>query len=247
MRRRLSLGRSSRPAALVAAFTLGLIVLGALLWFRPYLTRKTPTSVSEVVGPAALNAASQFAIPPDEQACMVSVAVEPNSLAAQFQLTLPKRPPGGDAQVEVVFSAPGYSSVGHLAVPYPGGLVSAPMRPPSHPLLATACLMNRGSEPFQLAASTEARTITRSPTTVSGAGVVGDVALTLIDTRPSSILGRLGTIFAHASNLTERLIPVWLIWVLAVLVALLAPGGIVLAIYLAIEEDERGAAGASPY
>ena len=241
MPRRLLSGRSPGFARLATALALAVILFGAVVWLRPYLTRRQ-TSVSEVPAPAALTAGSQFAVLPAQQACMTSVAVEPNSLAAELQLNLAKASPRGGQPVELVLSAPGYRSASHLSGGYPDGIVSLPTTPPPRSLLATACLINRGNTTVLLAASTEARTISRSATTVAGTPVVGDFALTLLDSRRSSLLERLGTVFGHASNLTDHLIPVWLIWILAALVAFGMPIGVLAAFYGALREDEAPAA-----
>lgn len=241
MRRRVPPVGRPRLAALATALAAVAILFGALVWFRPYLTRKQE-SVSAVPAPSALTALTQFDLPPGQQACMASVTVEPNSLAAQFELHPAKAGPQGGPPVALVLSAPGYRSVSRLAGGYPGGLATIAVTPPRHSLLATACFVDRGTTAVLLSGSAEARTISRSsPTTVAGTAVFGDVALTFLDTRPSSLLGRLGTIFGHASNLTDHLIPVWLIWILAVLVLCGVPLGILAAFYTALREDEAAA------
>ncbi len=233
-----------RLAVLATALAAVAILLGALVWFRPYLTQKQ-VSVSAVPAPSALTTLTQFDLAPGEQACMESVTVEPNSLAAQFDLHPAKPGPQGGPAVELVLSATGYRSVSQLAGGYPGGLATIPMTPPRHSLLATACFADRGDTAVLLNGSAEARTISRSPTLVAGSSVVGDIALTFLDTHPSSLLERAGTIFGHASNLTDHLVPVWLIWILAALVLCGVPLGILAAFYTALREDEAQS-GSSP-
>ncbi len=231
-----------RPAALATALAAAVVLVGALVWFRPFLTQKQ-VSVSTAPAPSALTVLTQFDLAPGQQACMASVAVEPNSLAAEFELHPAKAGPQGGPPVALVLSATGYRSVSQLAAGYPGGLATIPMTPPRHSLLATVCFVDRGDTAVLLSGSSEARTISRSPTTVAGSSVVGDIALTFLDTHPSSLLERAGTIFGHASNLTDHLIPVWLIWILAVLVLCGVPLGILAAFYGALREDEAAAAG----
>lgn len=230
-----------RRALLASAIAAAVIVLGALVWFLPYLTKKQ-TSVSSVPAPNALTATNPYQLAPGQQACMTSVAVEPNSLAAQFELHPAKPSPQGGPPVALVLSATGYRSVSQLAGGYPGGLATVAMTPPHHSLLASACFVDRGDTDVVLLGSAEARTVSRSGTSIAGVSVVGDVALTFLDTRPSSLLEQAGTIFAHASNLTDHLIPVWLIWILAVLVAFGVPLGILGAFYTALRADEAAAA-----
>jgi hypothetical protein len=233
-----SVPRAAVPVTVLAAAA---ILLGALLWFRPYVTKKQ-VAVSAVPAPNALTVTTPYQLAPGEQACMTAVAVEPNSLAAQFELHPAKPSPQGGPPVALVLSAPGYRSVSQLAGGYPGGLATLPMTPPRHSLLATACFVDRGDTDVVLLGSSEPRTVSRSATSVGGISVVGDVALTLFDTHPSSLLSQAGTIFGHASDLTDHLIPVWLIWILAVLVLFGVPVGILAAFYTALREDEAAAA-----
>jgi hypothetical protein len=237
MRRRARGARRPEFALLAAALALLVMFVGALVYYGPFLTRKQ-TSVSQVPAPNALNARSQFAVPPGQQACMTSVAVEPSSRSAQFEVSLAKPSRHGGPPIDLVLSAPGYRSVGHLAGGYPGGVVSVPVTPPPRSLLAEACFIDRGNTPAVLAGSVEARSISRSGTTVAGTSVVGDIALTFLEGRPRSLLGSLGTVFGHASNLTDHLIPVWLIWVIALLGALGVPLCVLGALYIALREDQ---------
>lgn len=242
MRRRLPPLGVPRLAVLATVLIAAGVLLGALLWFRPYLTKKQ-ASVSAVPAPNALTAINPYPLAPGQQVCMTSVAVEPNSLAAQFQLHPAKPGPQGGPPVTMVLSAPGYRSVSQLAGGYPGGLATVSMTPPRHSLLGTACFIDRGNTGVVLLGSAEARTVSRSATSIAGVSVVGDVSLTLLDTRPGSLLEQAGTIFGHASNLTDHLIPVWLVWILAVLVLCGVPLGIIAAFYTALREDEAPAPG----
>ncbi len=217
------------------------MLIGALLWFRPYLTHKQVFD-SAVPTPTPLTVANQYELAPGEQACMTAISVEPNSRVAQFQLHSVKSSPQGGPTVELELVGTGYRSVSRLPGGYPGGLATVPITPPRHSIIGNACFTNRGSSSVLLLGSAEARTITGSATTVGGTAVVGDISLSFIDTRPHSLLGHAGTIFAHASNLTDHLLPVWLIWILAVLVGFGVPLGILAALYLALREDEAAGA-----
>ncbi len=231
-----------RPAVLATALAALAMLIGALLWFRPYLTHKQLFD-SAVPTPTPLTAANQYVLAPGEQACMTAISVEPNSRVAQFQLHSVKSSAQGGPPVELeLVGVGGYRSVSTLAGGYPGGLATIPITPPRHSIIGNACFTNRGSASVSLLGSAEARTITNSATTVGGTAVVGDISLSFLDTRPHSLLGHAGTIFEHASNLTDDLIPVWLIWILAVLVGFGVPLGILAAFYLALREDEAAGA-----
>jgi hypothetical protein len=237
--------RTAHPgrAALATALAGVLILTGSLVWFMPYLTRKQQP-VAGVPDPAALLAVSEFAVPAHQQACMSAVTVEPDSRLAAFQLRPAKATPGGGPPVELVLSAPGYRGVVEVPGGYPGGGVELPLSPaPRSAVIAEACFLNRGSTVVLLDGTTETRTVSRSATLVNGRPVPGDIALTLLQGSPQSLLDRIGEAFGHASNLTDRLIPVWLIWVLALLVAFGVPISMLGAFYLALQEDELTSAG----
>jgi hypothetical protein len=222
---------------LATALAVAAIALGALLWFKPYLTR-SQTFRSSVPAPIALSATSPFPVAAGQRACMSSVTVEPTSQAAQFWVQPAKRRSHRGPPLELLLEGAGYRSASHLSGGYRAGIVTMSVTPPPRSLSVTACFLNEGPETAVLMGSVEARTISRSATTIAGVSVVGDISLMFLEGHPSSLLDRLGTVFAHASNLTDRLIPVWLIWVLAVFVALGVPCGISVAFYRALREDE---------
>jgi hypothetical protein len=227
-----------------ALLATGLIVVGALVWFRPYLTGKRP-AVAEVPTPPALFSLGTFTVPAKGSACMNAITITPQSEVAEFGLRpLPTARKGGPP-VDLVLSAPGYHYV--LAVPggYPGGSIALPITPPKRAEIGTACFVNKGSMAVVLPGSTEARTIARSGTSVNGSSVVGDIALSFSQRQKRALADRLGEVFAHASNLTDHLVPTWLIWVLAVLVAFGVPAAVVFALYVALREGEEPATGAS--
>jgi hypothetical protein len=221
---------------LAAALAAALILAGGLLRVKPYLTNDAQP-IADIPTPTALTAITEFAVPPGGQACMSTVALTPNGDLAQFGFQPVKPTPRFAPAVELVLSAPGYRAAARVPSADVGGEVTLPIAPPRNAVIGTACFVNRGSKPAQLNGTTEPRTVARSATLVDGTSVVGDIALTFLASRPRSLLDSLGEIFGHASNLTDRLVPVWLIWILAVLVAFGVPIGMVASLYLALQED----------
>jgi hypothetical protein len=229
-------GVAGAAGALLAA----LLLFGALTWFGPFLARRQQPVV-EAPTPPALFTVSEFAVTAGHRACMDSVAVDPSSRLAEFGLRPATPGPQGGPPVELVVTAPGYRGVGYLPGGYPAGAVKLPLNPPSRPLIASVCFLNRGASTVLLDGTVEPRTIARSATRIDGTPVVGDIALTLLGSGQRSLLDRLGEVFTHASDLTDRLIPVWMIWMLAVLVAFGVPIATVAAFYVALREDETAA------
>lgn len=223
--------------AVVAAFATVLLLAGVLVWFLPALTRKQQP-VAGVPTPPALFALGEFGMPPHGQACMSSVTITPEVGLVYFHLR-PQRPtPAGGPPVEVILSGAGYRATVHVPGGYPGGSVTLPVTPPRRTLIGSACFLNRGHSTVLLDGTAEARTIARSATVIDGRPVGGDIALTFLSARQSTVLHRLGTIFAHASNLTDGLVPVWLVWAIAILAAAGIPIAAIAAFSLALLADE---------
>jgi hypothetical protein len=216
------------------------MLCAGLHWFRPYLAGDRQV-ISSVPDPEPVFALSEFPIAPHQQACLNSVTVDPNSRIAEFHLRLAEPSRSGGPPVELVLSAPGYRGVVEVPGGYAGGTVSLPMKPPARSLIGSACFINRGRTTVLFDGTTEARSLSRSSMVIAGKPVVGDIALTFLDGSPRSLLDGLGEVFGHASTLTDRFVPVWLIWLLAVIVALGVPLGVLAAFYLALRQDEVAA------
>jgi hypothetical protein len=231
-----------RPELTAVAIGSVLILAGALLWFEPYLTG-AQRSLAEIPSPPAFRAIGAFVVPPGQQACMASVAITPTSRVAQFQVHPARGTVQGGPPVELVLSGSGYETRARA----PGGYTKAStvllmIVAPGRALIGKACFLNRGMTSVLLNGTTEPRTVSRSATRIGGRPVAGDIALAFLDNRQRSLLDRLGEIFGHASNLTDRLVPVWLIWILAVLVAFGVPAGTMAAFYVALREDDAAPA-----
>ncbi len=242
-----SLGERRYPLA-VCVFAVVLLLLAGLLWFRPYITeRRRP--IASVPTPPALFALAEFAVAPGSQVCMSPITFEPDMGFAEFDLR-PLKPGRADGPpVEVVLSGPGYRAVAHVPGGYPGGSVALPVTAPPRTESGTVCMFDRGRTTVLFDGTNEPRTAAaRTGTLIGGRSVVGDIALTFLVAKPSSPLDDLGRTFSHASNLTDRLVPVWLIWVVTVLCALGVPLGVLAALYLSLRPQpaapRRGSAAA---
>lgn len=220
------------------ALALVLIGVGGLTLLRPHF-RGGRHLVAGVPTSPAFFAITKFRVPPHGQACMHSVTIDANSDLAEFDLYPAKPTKLGGPPVDLVLRAAGYHAVVKLPGGYPGGGALLPIiPPPSQAAIGTACFVNLGTATVALNGTTEARTISRSTMTLDGRRVSGDIALLFIDDRDRPLLDEINDTFGHASNLTDGLMPVPLIWVIAVLVLLAVPLGIVAAFYLALTEDQ---------
>jgi hypothetical protein len=221
-------------AALVAAIV---IALGLLTLFASYLTHKEKPIVG-TPAPRALFSASLFTLHPHGRACMSSTTLPPNGRVLQLELGELPSSVSGNPPLDVLLSAPGYRARAHVPGEQSEGPVEVPVRPPRRYVIGSICVVNRGDESAALAGSTEPRSISRSKLTINGKPREGDIALTFLNDRSESRLSRLGDAFDHASNLTDHLIPVWLIWTLAISALLVVPIGTVALFHRALREDE---------
>jgi len=236
------LRRLGRPTLATALAGL-LLLAGGLVWFVPYLLRKQ-VWLAGVPDPPALFQVTEFPLAPHGEACLKDVTIDANARLARLALR-PKPPNKLGPPVDLILRAGAYRGVMHVPGNYGGGLAELPVEPPpGRAAVGTACVVNVGSKPVLLDGTNETRTLSRSTTILEGKPVPGDIALTFIDNRPRRLIRKLGEVFAHASNLTDGLVPVWSIWILAVLVGVGVPAGVLGAFYRALREDE--ASGALP-
>lgn len=223
-----------RPA-LATALGAALILAGVLVWFLPYVTAARE-SVAEIPAPPGLRKVSELALAPGRQACMASVAIPEHSRLARFRVGLP--PGQAGPPVELILRGSGYESRTRLPPTYMAGRATLLIVAPRQAVVGTACFVNRGSHAVLLDGTSEPRTTSRSATRLNGRLIPGDIALEFLDNHRPSLLDRTGEMFDHASNLTDHLVPAWLIWAIAVIVALGVPAATLAAFCLALREDE---------
>jgi hypothetical protein len=230
--------RDSSGAARNAALVLAAVaVVGLLALFASYLLHKE-RPVAGTPAPRALFTATHFTIPARGSACMSSLTLPPSGRILALELGEAVSEARGSPPLEVLLTAPGYRAVAHVPGEQAEGEVQVPVRPPPRYLIGSACLMNRGSTPAALLGSTEPRSASRVKLVVNGKPTDGDIALTFFSSRRESRLSRLGQVFGRASNLTDHLIPVWLVWTLAITVLLAIPTATVAMFRRAVREDE---------
>ncbi len=222
----------------VRCAALGVIVLlaGALIWWRPFLTH-AQLPIAETPAPPPVNVLSAFAIPPHQRACMSSITITPDSYLATFVVRPNTVSASGGPPLDLSLVAPGYRTSLLLRAGYPGGTAALPMSPPHKAVIGKACFSNLGSVSALLTGTTETRTLSRPQLTINGRAVTGDIWLTFYERQPRRLISHLGQIFRHASNLTDGLLPPWGIWFFALLAALGIPVATLLAFYRAVRED----------
>jgi len=231
----------------VTGIAAAILLLGALALFLPYATRKRPLVAGVPAPPLSLGrgqfasnpVARQLVVRAHGQACMDNVTIEPQAGLVEFGVEPANGGSSGGPPVEVAFRAPGYRASGEVPAGYLGASrVAVSFTAPEHAVIGTACFIDKGSSAIVLEGTYQAETTYRSLTTVNGKHVGGQVALTFLGEQRRRLIDRLGEVFGHVSVLTDRLVPVWLVWLLAVLVVLGVPFCVLGALWFALDADQ---------
>ena len=106
----------------------------------------------------------------------------------------------------------------------------------STPIDGHICLKNLGRKSVALIGTNEPRSLTLARTTVNGKRSAGDARATLLiltaaDRSPG---GSFGELSRHLSTLSGGITPVWIIWILAILLVVGVPVAALLALALAL-------------
>ena len=231
---------SPRPGVSVALVAVVVILVGAAIGFVPFLLKQQHwrASVADATATKAKLSTSAFALAPHQRACMDAVAVTPKSALVRYQLASAAAAQHEGPPLEMLLIAPGYRALVALPVGGYGRYVAFPIKPPRRSVIAAACLTNSGKVPVAVEGTTALRTTSRSLLTIDGKPVMGNLTLLLLEKHPQSRLANLNDLVEHASNLTDQLVPVWLVWLLAACLVVGMPVGIVVAFQRAVRDDE---------
>jgi hypothetical protein len=223
-----------------AGVALAVIVIGALAFWRPYLTtpRDVVTATPSLQGLFQRNVVR---VGHDQQACIAPVPFETGTARAQILVNAPR----GAEPLVVSASAPGYRASGRVTRYPPGADVPVQVRltPPSQDRPnGRLCVRNAGRHAVDLVGTAEPRSQSPAVTTLDGKDAGMDAALTLLEARPASLGSRLGSVLGHAAALTGGAFGTWLLWLVGVACVLLVVAGLPLALWSALRDDEAGAA-----
>jgi hypothetical protein len=193
---------------------LAIVLIGALVWWRPFLTEERAV-VTSTPAPVGVFVTSTIDLKRGSQACVGPVALDRATGKAQMGFASAT----GTAQLVLEASAPGYRyrREVRLDVSPRGTPVALDIASPPRDLIGTLCVTNAARAPLSVIGTTEALSFGPAKTSVDGVAI-GDrsMALNLLEARPRSILSRLGTIVHRASDFTGGLVPFWLSWLLVV-------------------------------
>ncbi len=223
----------SRATLALSAAGLALLV-AAVVWFVPYLTRERET-VSSVPAPAPVAAVEDVAVEPGERACIDEVTFDTDSEVVELTAIAGRRPA---PPLEVTAAAGGYRANADLAGGYSRpALLRVQLQPPERSTIGTLCIRNAGSPPVALLATSDGRTSSeRSTTRVGGDPAPEDVSVRLLGAEGGSVVDRAGELVDRTAAFKPPALGAVVIWVVLLLVA----GGVAAGALYALASSFRG-------
>lgn len=226
---------SARVVGLTAAALVA--ILGVLTQWRPFVTveRDVITATPSLAG---IFQRDVVELRRGESACVAPVRFSPDTR----RLALLAVAPLGTGQATVAARASDGSWRTSVRAARFGAKVDGPLQvrlpaAPPRDLVGRVCVRNDGPTPFGLVGTAEGRSDAPAVTTVDGEARP-DVALTLLEERPASLLSRTGEVLGHASTLTSGLVPTFVLWLVSVGLLLATLAGIPYALWAAVRDDD---------
>lgn len=222
-----------RPATLAVAAGLLVILLAALAWWRPFLTkaRDYPAAIPQTV---PLYTTPTIPVRAGGRVCFEPAVMDRRSEQARFRVTT-FGGPGVPLELSIV--GRGYRSVTRVADAYTDNAqVTVDVPPPAHDLATTICLRNVGARRVALYGVDD---VTRAPLTVTrdGRRIVPSVQFAFYERRPVSIARRLPTVVARMAAFRPGFMGPWLFWPLALALLVALPAGALWSIWQGVLSD----------
>jgi hypothetical protein len=218
----------------VLAVGLGLLVVAALVWAVPFLSREQEYAAT-TPQPDPLFVTSSIPLDGGARACTEGAVLDPRSEVARVRASTPG--PRAMPLELTLRGGDGYSATARIAPTYADHQsVAIPVQPPREAVATTICIRNRGRQEVELAASDD-RTNARRPTEVDGAPVPQNFVIVFSEREPRSIAERLPVSLERASAF--RPVSPGLLWPLLALFVFGVPLGVLWAYgYAASDQDD---------
>ena len=219
------------PAVLAAV-----LIAGALLiWGVPWLTKPRPDMTSTPT-PPPFATITPILLEPGARVCESEVALSPDTrtaivLSAKFEGTGPK--------LRVEASMDGWRGEGEIAAGYHGlEPLAATIPAPPRNAIGTVCVENAGERSTLLQGTVEGRIQNRSATSVDDTVIPQKLSLLLSTGQDRSIADRLGQILYRIAAFKPPVLAPAVLAILALLVLVCVPAGVVYAIWRGIGGEE---------
>jgi hypothetical protein len=216
-----------------------IILIGALVWFVPFVSRSRQPVSSTGASPPFSNV-TPVRLPASSVLCMTDVTIGTDARIAQFTVI-----PGASPAPPLRVSANGPDGYHSPEVDVPGGQrnagpQTASIRPPTHPVIGEICVRNAGRVAISLVGTTENRTSGRERAVIDGEPIRPDVQLALLERDSRTMLQDAPEVLQHMAAFKGSFVSSGLLWVLLLLVVLGVPVLVVAAVAEATT-DGRGA------
>ncbi|HEX7297894.1 MAG TPA: hypothetical protein VF257_02735 [Solirubrobacteraceae bacterium] len=232
-----------RRLALVAVLAgLVVVIIGALSWWRPFLTteRGYPASIPQ---PSPLYTIPLVDLIRGAQVCFGPAVMDTQSELAVFRVSTAKRP---GSPINLTIQGSGYRFAGRTRGGYADNeVLHVPVQPPKHDLAVRICMRNAGNRKMSLFGANDQ---TKAPfkVTVDGKDSGTAVQFAFYERKPVSIAARLPTIVHRMQVFRPAFLGPWLFWPLAFMCVVGLPLGALWALWRAIVDDEYMAAQGLP-
>jgi hypothetical protein len=207
------------------------VVLGALLFIRPFATREREYLASTPAAPSLFTPPVPLELKPGDQLCDKDLPLDHDSQLARFSFyTYGKR----GVPLAVSASGPGYSYRGTFPGGWAEGPVELPLRPPAQSMDGQICVKNTGSRKVAIQATPVGQRFSRPQPYLNGGPLEQDVPLTLHRRKPANLIAQTPRALRHASVFVP--FAPWALWILLALVLLGIPAAVVVAVSRAAVE-----------
>jgi hypothetical protein len=222
-----------RRAAVAGALVV--LLLGALFIVRPFVAapREQP---AEIVSPASLDKTDAVELAPGHAVCFANAVMEHHSEQIRFTIGAATN---GTPPIDVRIQGAGYDYTAKVPASVQqvqtvqASVMSVPVDTP-----VRVCFQDRGDKPVSLFASSD-RTRSRSVAEVDGTPTGKSVWFGFYEPAPRAITERLPATIDRMTVFRPGYVTPGVLWVLAVLLIVGVPVGVVWAYQRGLRDDER--------
>src|SRR3954471_3936774 len=201
------------------------LVIGALLFMRPFVTRDRDVIASTPAAAGAFSPLVPIELKPHDQLCVTAAPLDSDSkLGRVLAYTFGK--PGAPLAVDTY--AKGFHSQTRLPAGYPEGQVELPVKPPDQSTEGEVCVRNAGSAKVGIQATQVGQRFSRPRPYLNGFGLEQDVPMTLHKSQQKTFIQQTPRAVDHAAVFVP-LAP-WAIWLLLALALIGIPAGVLFAL-----------------
>lgn len=220
-----------RPALLAVIAGLIVVGVGALAWWRPFLSqgRDYPAEIPQAV---PLFTIPVVELPPRQDLCFGPAVMDRHSEQARFRVATYGRPRG--MPLELTISGRGYRFATRIDGGYADNeLLFVPVDAPPRDVVTTICIRDVGTRTVGIY-GVDDRTRSQLSVTRAGAPIPTSIQFAFNEARTVSLAKRLPTALDRMDTFRPGFLGPWLFWPLFFLCAIGIPAGALWALWSAV-------------